>query len=600
MKNNYNNLILRRVERHFDRIIQIGCIASFCSAIIIYTVNINRLFTFLNIIMGCVLLSISLLKKYVSDETKMYVTMIIPFIIGYTSFIDAGFESGGLLLLMISNALATLFLTRRRSLMIGGITILMYISLYFIGFILPTDTDVVQELSLWIIQFFILVIYLLVVNLMVYAVKDYLCQNIEELEDSIDKIYELAYFDPLTGLMNLNLFSIELKRKLASGDDGFLVVFNIQNLHLINSIYNDNIGDQVLVNVAHLLNEFDHNAIIARMSGSEFAVWLNHESEKSVVKWIDDFKKIFSIKFRIKNMTIKIEFHTVITKSKKGDSLDLLIRRTRLALTHAKSIDGVDNVFYTDSLEELVCKEELLKERVRLAVTEKSFICVYQGKHDVESHQLKGLETLARWNDSVLGQVPPDKFIPVIEKMGLAKVFGEVIINKVFSEYKAIRHKYKQDISIAINISPSHLLSGDFTNSVKALVVEYDIPTKYITFEITEEVFICNLEQVKEILNELVSLGFSISLDDFGSGYSSLKYLAYLNIQELKIDKSFIDKILVDSKVLRLVEMIVNLAKHYNLKVVAEGVEKEEQAELLKDLSCDLLQGYWLTYPTEL
>ncbi|MCH4889833.1 GGDEF domain-containing protein [Acidaminobacter sp. JC074] len=600
MKKDYNNLILRRVEKHFDRIMPLGSLVCFCTAIILFYADFDKFFVYLDFAMGAVFAYMSIMRRQISDEFKMRVTLVIPFIIGYLSFIDGGFESAGIALFMISNALATLFLPRNKSIGLGIFTVLAYISLYIIAIFNPTDTHVLDEISLWIIQFFVLILYLLIIHLMIYSIRDYLFENISELESSIDKIYELAYFDSLTGFMNMNLFEIEVKARLENNIGGYLVVFNVRNLHLINSIYSDKIGDQVLMIVATLLKDFDHKALVARMSGSEFIIWLENESDDNISKWIDDFKKNFEIKFNMKNMTKKIDFHTVIVQSRSGDTFDSVIHRTRLALSHSKANDKDRSIIYDDALEELVFKEELLKERIKLALEKGKFYCVFQGKHHAETRKLLGVEVLARWKDEVLGQVAPDTFIPIIEQLGYAKSFGELIISQVFSNYHEICKCFGKDIKIAINISPSHLLSGDFTDHIKSMVVKHHIPTQKITFEITEEVLIENLDHVELILEELVTLGFTISLDDFGSGYSSLRYLAHLNIQELKIDKSFIDTMLLDRKVLKLVEMMINLGKQYHLKVVAEGVEKEDEARVLEDLSCDLLQGYLLSYPKPL
>lgn len=600
MKKDYNHMILERIEESFDKVMPIGSFVAFASAIALYFSSISRFFLLLNLIIGIMMLIVTIFKNRLETETKIIITICIPYIIGVFSFIDGGFQSAGITLFIISNMVAVLFLEKRKSRFVAISTAVLFVMLYLIAFMIPNGTDPIDGVTYWLIHFFVMILLLVIIHLIVYTMRDYLLENIVDLEDSIDKIYELAYFDQLTGLMNEYQFSLELKKILADDGLGFLIIFNIRNLGIINSIYNDKVGDDVLVEFSQVLLEHSSSMTISRMGGGEFGVWLYQEDERKIDKWIHDVINRFQLKYNDNLLNKRVEFNAVYTKHVKGESVSDLIHNAKLALIYAKSHEDLAVVPYDEVLEKKIKKNEHLKERIEYAIENKDFYCMYQCKVDANTKDIVSVEALARWRDDVLGGVSPGVFVPMIEKMGYAKIFGDLIIDIVFGHYSKLVEKYGDNLTVSINISPSHLVSEGFVRKIRSDIEKYSIPPNSIIIEITEEVLIHNMGIVHRVLEELKALDFSISLDDFGSGYSSLKYLAQLNLDELKIDKLFINQILKDDKVRKLVEMIIELSKYYNLRVVAEGVESQSQSDLLHELGVHELQGYFYSYPSEI
>lgn len=207
------------------------------------------------------------------------------------------------------------------------------------------------------------------------------------------------------------------------------------------------------------------------------------------------------------------------------------------------------------------------------------------------------MEALSRWTDELIGTVSPSKFIPVLEEMGKSVEFGELLISKVFTDYAKLCEKYNDSISVAINISPNHLIDINFLDYIRHEIIQFDMLPRRVTLEITEGIMIEDFSDVSRIIDRIKKLGFKISLDDFGSGYSSLSYLVKLNIDELKIDQSFVEQINTNDKIDKMIEMIVSLSEHYRLNIVAEGVETKEQYEKLLEFGCHEIQGFYFSKP---
>ncbi len=599
-RKDYNEMILSRIEKSFDKIMPIGSIISWASALAIYFSRIPKAYVYMDVGIGVIFMFMYMFKRKLSAETKILITILIPTLIGVLSFMDGGFGSGGISLLMISNVVAVLYLNKRTSKLISAMTLIIFIALFIFSAFIPVDFDVKDDLVLWIIQFLVLILYLFILHTVVYSIRGYLLENIKDLEDSIEQTYNLAYFDQLTGLMNQYKFKEELLSRCKQ-DAGYLVIFNIKNLNLINSIYNDVLGDQVLVNTAEIFNNIKTDKeLISRISGNEFALWINDQDLGTFLGRVEHFTVSFDDKFSMDRMTMKVEFFISYNKHIRGTDLEETFHKSRLALTYAKNNNERSLIAYDEILDKLVRHDEILKERLEYALKEKSFRVYYQAKVDSINKKVVSVEALSRWTDDLLGVVPPDKFIKMLEQMNASVAFGNLVIEKVFTDYKFIIKKYGNQVTVSINVSPSHLISGGFATYVKRKIIEHKIPSKNIIIEITEEVMINNFDKVSSTIDELRHMGLSISLDDFGSGYSSLNYLATLNIDEIKIDKSFVELINRDSKVNAMIEMIINLSKAYKINIVAEGVETYEQFDYLKDMGCTEIQGYLFSKPEPL
>lgn len=339
---------------------------------------------------------------------------------------------------------------------------------------------------------------------------------------------------------------------------------------------------------------------MAKVGGNEFAIWIDHLAQDACFRTFSTL--INDLKDRNNPLKKKLEFHASFTIFTYGEeSFDAAYQKALLTLTYAKSnhLDGL-LLLYNDQLAFHFKRKERIKDLLEKAMTQGEITLHYQGKVDARTHDVVGLEALARWTSPELGRVGPNEFIPIIESMNLSAVFGDFVINQVGQDFKRLQKKYHDLVSVSLNISPSHIIDPAIIGTMEVALETYQIPPDQIIIEITEDIIIKGLDEVKPILKALRAMKLKISLDDFGSGYSSLNYLCQLDIDELKIDKSFVDQIESSGRIHILIENIIHLSKQLQVNVVAEGVETKAQNDLLNSLGCYIIQGYYYSKPEAL
>ena len=593
----YNKAILRRLECGFDKVLPLASFVAFISSFAIsFSATIPRLFVTLNAGIGILLLLVSVFHNQLAIETKIIISTAIPIVIGVLAFIDGGFSSAALSLFFISNVVVVLFLKKNISYIFSTISILCLLAMWIWAGTKPVDNIINIGWAKWFIQITTYSFCLLVLHLVVYTIKKYLLESIKKLESNIEQIYDLAYFDQLTGVPNQFLFKERLAARIRAGHTGYLVFFSIKNLNIINSIYGNEVGDTIMLEAAQVFAELiEDNEMLGRADGNEFVVHLNDDPKR-----LNNMVEQFHARFSAKNIGKKVLFHIGCAQINKCASSQDCYRKGTLALTHAKTHDISDIVFYNQALHEAVNREEEIKEQLEQALTAGEITLYYQTKVDALTEGIVGVEALARWHSSSLGNIPPGVFVPILEKMSLSIAFGELVIKMALADYQALRRKYHHDIMLSINISPTHLMTEGFVPFLDNTTKAYGVNNEQIVLEITEEILIQGLHSAKERILELKGLGFKISLDDFGSGYSSLNYLMSMEIDELKIDKSFIDQIEVNGKICTMLEYLVKFFQTYGLEVIAEGVETKSQRDILVQLGCRTLQGYYYSKPKPL
>lgn len=601
IQKNYNDMILTRIEVSFDKLIPISGIVALLSSIIIYFSQLSIKFAFIDGSFGIIFLLMAIFREKINIENKIMMTIMAPITIGFLSFLDGGFSSSLITLLSISNVVAVLFLSKKKSYSVAFISIIGLMTLCCWSSCNHINPLISIGIAKWFIQILTFVLYLLILHNIIYAVRKYLFENIKELEKSIENIFKLAYFDNLTDLPNQFMFKKQLYKKIENRDvNGVLVFFSIKNLNLINSVYGESIGDIVLVETAKIfLSLKGKNDILARISGNEYAFWL--DQFENINERISYIENEFQTRFHLENMTQKIEFYIGFTYYNcSNDSIIDSYQKAGMALTFAKIHQKNEIIAYDHTLDEIIRYEETVKEKLVEALKADEFKLVYQSKVNAISGEVMGVEALARWNNNFLGEVPPFIFIPLLEKINLSVSFGEFVVKRAFSQYKGLCKKYHNKVKLSINISPSQLISRGFIEFIEAEINEYQINPENIILEITESIIIEGIEQVSELIESLKKIGVKISIDDFGSGYSSLNYLTKMDIDELKIDKSFVDQIGKNEKINIMLNLIVQLANAYKLDVVAEGVETKAQLDMIIGIGCNVIQGYYYSKPEEL
>jgi PAS domain S-box-containing protein/diguanylate cyclase (GGDEF)-like protein len=413
----------------------------------------------------------------------------------------------------------------------------------------------------------------------------------------------LAYYDVLTGLPNRALFldRITQHTRADSADRTLaLVLLDIERFRMVNESLGRRGGDELLRLFAQRLGRFNGKDCLARISADVFGVLVRGVADAAEVAHAveNQILACFKDPFAIDNAELRLAAKAGIALfPDDGGDADTLSRNAEAALKNAKS-SGERYLFYAAAMNARAAQALSLEMRLRKAVEAEQFVLHYQPKVEFSTGRIVGLEALIRWNDPETGLVPPVQFIPLLEETGLILEAGRWAIRKALTdhvEWSAIPGL--QPPRIAVNVSPVQLRQKDFVEIVRNAIEESETALHALDLEITESVLMQNIAGNIEKLKALRKMDVNIAIDDFGTGYSSLGYLAKLPVNALKIDRSFIITMTDEPDSMTIVSTIISLAHSLNMKVVAEGVETEEQSKYLKLLKCDEMQGYLFSRP---
>jgi diguanylate cyclase (GGDEF)-like protein/PAS domain S-box-containing protein len=421
--------------------------------------------------------------------------------------------------------------------------------------------------------------------------------------DKTEQLDYLAYYDELTGLANRALFYERVEQLLAAAAPEqrkiALVILDVERFKTINDSLGRQQGDALLKQIAERMSQNDDDSLrVARISADHFAVvGRSAQSEDEVARRVERrMQRVFGPPFRIGDTELRINAKAGIALfPNDGSDPDTLFRNAESALKRAKS-QGERYLFYTAQMTERVAEKLALENKLRRALERDEFILHYQPKVDLERRSIVGVEALIRWQSPELGLVPPLQFIPLLEETGLIQQVGSWALKRASLDHRGWVEQGIKAPRVAVNVSPIQLRQRIFVEVIEHAIMEGLAPTA-IDLEITESLIMEDIEGNIRKLDAVRALGVNIAIDDFGTGYSSLGYLAKLPVQSLKIDRSFITAMHKDANAMTLVSTIVSLAHSLRLKVVAEGVETEEQAKILRLLKCDEMQGYLFSKP---
>ena len=434
----------------------------------------------------------------------------------------------------------------------------------------------------------------------------YLRTLLKDIKVKEFELSQLAYYDPLTGTPNRKLLEIELDAELTKAKrqnrNCFIAITDIDEFKKINDLLGHSAGDDVLVETAKRLKQILRQGdTVGRLGGDEFLLIFSEPfNQDGLLLLTERIQQAFLQPFFIHDREFSLSSSMGIARYACHDGTDVnaqtLMKHADIAMNKAK-FEGKNRFhIYDKQLSEQLEKEHNLETEIKKAILEDQFELYYQPQVSTQSGKITGAEALVRWNHPTSGFLTPASFIEVIEKGIHTKAFGEWVIRAALKQQQAWQ---KQGVSIplSVNLSAKHVLASDFLSSLKQLAEEIDADLSNIQFEITEYELITNKSQAFENLHQLVDEGFTLYLDDFGTGYSSISYLEQLPISGIKIDKSFIDYINDHNQKKLLVTGILTIARAIGIKVVAEGVESQEQAEYLSVIQCNTLQGYFISKP---
>jgi PAS domain S-box-containing protein/diguanylate cyclase (GGDEF)-like protein len=419
------------------------------------------------------------------------------------------------------------------------------------------------------------------------------------------KLDYVAYYDPLTGMANRTLFIERLGQFLhttgQAGEKMALVVGDVERLRFVNESLGRQAGDTLLKLLAQRLHQRGDRTELAHLGAGLFAVILPSVKGRSEAlrRFEALWEECFGTAFTLQGTEVHVGGRAGIAlfPSDGGDP-EALVQRAEAALHRAKRT-GERHLFHAAEMSERVAEKLTLESRLRQALERDEFVLYYQPKVDREADRICGVEALIRWNSPELGLVPPGRFIPLMEETGLILEAGQWAMTQAVRD-----HAYWTSLGIAapriaVNVSAVQLRKKNFVDTV-ARALKEGAPVPGIDLEITESLVMQDIQGNIARLKEVRALGVGLAIDDFGTGYSSLGYLARLPVQTLKIDRSFVITMLEDRDAMTLVQTIISLAHSLRLSVVAEGVDSEEQAKMLRLLRCDEMQGYLFSKPVPL
>ncbi|MGR5443295.1 bifunctional diguanylate cyclase/phosphodiesterase [Vibrio jasicida] len=413
-----------------------------------------------------------------------------------------------------------------------------------------------------------------------------------------EKLLYQAHHDHLTLLPNREYLRTHIGRWLGGASNPFTLMFiDVDNFKSVNDTHGHEFGDEVLKQIAQRLKTFEaEGRLIIREASDEFILLVNLVDKASINTLASDLIAYLSEPYIVKDNQFLLSCSIGIALyPSHGNNLDALLRSADIAMYQAKKERNTYSLFDQQMHVKHLHKMRI-EQRLRLAIERQSLFMVYQPQLNVNG-QVYGVEALIRWQDEELGFVPPNEFIPLAESSGLMVRLGELIIEKSLIDMARLMATSHQPIQMSINISVKQFIQVNFVDNLLASIEKHGVDQNRITLEITENLFIEDLDKFAPICERLHQLGFKISLDDFGTGYSSLSMLKALPIDEVKIDKSFVDNIEEDEKALNMVQNIIAIGKNFGMKVLAEGVETKQQRDQLAVCGCDLIQGYFYSKP---
>ncbi|MBN2824819.1 MAG: GGDEF domain-containing protein [Campylobacterales bacterium] len=413
------------------------------------------------------------------------------------------------------------------------------------------------------------------------------------------KIEKLRYYDFLTNLPNKILFQEKVKSYLKSNNQFALLMVDIHGFKLINQSIGNQEGDLILSHYAQYLVEIlaQCDGVLSRFEGDVFAIMLHYEDTLKVSYLANEIIKLNARPITRHNFSINVFCNIGISLYPHNSKVyDELIHYAQSALYKSKEQGKGKYHYYSDEIN--------LEARYRLdidmnlynAISNNEFYLVYQPKYSIKDQKVTSCEVLIRWKNRQFGNLNPDQFIPIAEESEYIVAIGSWIIGQVLEDIKRIHH-YDPAFRLAINISPKQLNHKAFIATLTDAILDSGIDPSFIELEITETAIIQDIHRAVAMLNEIKMMGMAIAIDDFGTGYASMSYLKKLPVDTIKIDKEFIKDIDKDRENQAIVDAIISLAKVFNLKSVAEGVESAQHKAFLESVGCDILQGYYISKP---
>lgn len=427
----------------------------------------------------------------------------------------------------------------------------------------------------------------------------WILKDVTKDKEAAESVYNLAYYDQLTKLPNYNSLEKKVDYDVNKGVRKVAIcLIDISRFRYLNQNRGFEFGDLTLIEISKRISFLVKGlGYVYRNGGDRFAIYFPNTNNDSISIIIDSLHEQFHKPLHIKGITSYISLKIGVSTG-SDDKVDLLelLRKAEVALFKAKIMDTQSFISYTQQLDDEYEEEYALENDLRNALVNNECILHYHPKVDLETDAIVGLEALIRWNHPTKGLISPNMFIPIAEKIGFIYELGKWALTNACIHNKRLIDKGIGPLIVSVNISSKEFNNRRFLSIIDEALTQSNLDPKYLELELTESV-LQNPKDIKPILQEIKARNIKISIDDFGTGYSSLSYLKELPVDILKIDQSFMKQFCVNFVDRKLVEAMINMGKGLGLNIIAEGVETEEQVQLLKELACNEIQGYYVSKP---
>ncbi len=427
---------------------------------------------------------------------------------------------------------------------------------------------------------------------------DIINADIEKMDKEM--LYKKAFFDPITDHYNWNHLVPFLEMPMDAGiEDYAFAHFDIKAFRIVNEVYGHNAANDLLSKIVKAMSEADFVYASARCHNDNFAMMIKDMPEDEMIAKLEEFFDGLSRLDADENY--RIYYRCGVVPMQKAILLGNRVADAgKLAQALGTNKSRTDIVIYTDKMYEDILWSNYIKAYVDTAIENDEFVVYLQPKFDINTEKVKGAEALIRWNYKKREFLSPVKFVPFFEKDGTIGKIDDIVLNKVCRALSEWKKEGKALYPISVNLSRSRLYDASLIDDLTKIVDSYGVDHSFIDFELTESASYDNREQMIHVLNSLRNRGFKISMDDFGTGYSSFSLLTEMPLDTLKIDKSFVDKIGTDNdsdKDIAVIRHIISLAKELNFTCLAEGAEEKPQVDKLRELCCEVIQGYYYSKP---